>query len=152
MGNKNKLLDFLKSQRAMVVASKGEDIWVTNIFYGVGDDLKIYFISGEDTKHSAQIEKDPNVAFSVVWFNGKNHKDRKGVQGQGICRLAESDEEITKGVQIHNKLYPVFAERIVVAWIKSKLNKSQVYVIEPSYIKYWDDELYGDEEDEEFRF
>jgi len=152
MTNKQKLLEFMKSQRIMAIASKGDDVWITNVFYGVDDDFKIYFISDEDTKHGGQIKKDPNVAFSVAWFNENDHEDRKGIQGQGACRIAETDEEIAKGVKIHNTLYPKFAKEIDVEMIKSDLNKSHVYILEPTYIKYWDDELYGEEEDEEFHF
>ena len=149
---KDKLLTFLESHKLLALASYDQEIWITNIFYGIDKDFKIYFISNEETKHSKQIMKNKEVAFSVAWFNEKDHKDRKGVQGQGTCRIATTDEEITKGVQIHNDRYPEFAERIVVKWVKSKLNKSHVYVIEPSYIKYWDDKLYGKEEWEKFKF
>lgn len=144
------LLDFLESQRLLVIASQDEDLWISNVYYGVDEDLKFYFISNEETKHSKQIMKNPEVAFSVVWFNEKNHKDRKAIQGKGICRIATSDEEIKKGVKIHNHLYPAFAERIAVAWVKSNLNKSHVWVIEPNYIKHWDDSLYGEDGTKEF--
>lgn len=152
MTHKHKLLDFLKSQKLMAIASRGDDLWITNIFYGVDDNFKIYFVSNSERKHSKQIKENPEVAFSVAWYNPKDHKDRKGIQGQGTCRVATSDEEITKGIQIHNELYPEFAERIVVAWIKSKLNNSHVYIIDPKYIKYWDDNLYGTDGTEEFNF
>ena len=146
------MLDFLKSQRLLVLASKADPVWVSNIYYGVDDGHKIYFVSNEETEHSKQILADPKVAFSVVWFNQNDYSDRKGVQGLGVCRLAKNDEEISKGVEIHNDRFPAFAKRIVVSWIKSKLNKSHVYVIEPSYIKYWDDKLYGKDGVKEFTF
>jgi len=150
--NKGKLSQFLKSQKLLVLASQDKDIWVANIFYGIADDFKFYFISNEETKHSRQIIKNSSVAFSVAWFNDADHSDRKGVQGQGKCRTAENDEEIKKGIELHNQNFPEFAERITPEWIKSLKNKSRVWVIKPTYIKYWDDGLYGQDEFEEFNF
>jgi uncharacterized protein YhbP (UPF0306 family) len=146
------LLDFLRSQRAMAVASVDEKPWITNVFYGVDDNLMIYFISNEKTIHSQQILNNPHVAFSVVWFNPKNHKDRVGVQGQGTCSIATDDAHISKGVELHNKLYPEFANRITVDWVKSTDNLSHVWIIKPSRIKFWNDGLYGQDESKEFTF
>jgi len=153
MESKEDLLKFLKSQRLLVIASsENNDTWICNVFYGVDENCKLYFISDEETKHSEQIMKNSNVAFSVAWFNEKDHTDKKAVQGKGDCRIATSDQEIKKGVELHNKYFPGFADTITVDWVKSKDHKSHVWVITPNYIKYWDDELYGDEETEEFSF
>jgi len=152
MDNKENLLEFLKSQRLIVLASGSETPWVSNIFYGIDNNFKIYFISGEETKHGQQILENSRIAFSIAWFNVKNHEDRKAVQGTGICRIADGDEEINKGVELHNLHFPEFAEQITVDWIKNDKNKFHVWVVEPDYMKYWNDELYGDEETEEFSF
>jgi uncharacterized protein YhbP (UPF0306 family) len=147
---KERLLNFLRAQRFLVVASHNKDTWISNVFYGIDDDFKIYFVSDPEAKHSKQILANPNIAFSTVWFNESNHEDRKGIQGQGLCRIASGDEEIKKGVELHNKLFPEFRERITFDYIKAE--ESTVWVIEPKYIKYWDDELYGDKHLEEFKF
>ena len=152
MDNREKLLQFLKSQRLIVIASKGDDIWISNIYYGIDDNFKFYYISSEVAKHSKHILNSPKVAFSVAWYNNNNHEDRKAIQGKGKCKIAENDEEINKGVELHNKNFPEFAKRITVDWVKSKENNSHVWIIEPEFIKFWNDELYGDDEIEEFRF
>ena len=53
---------------------------------------------------------------------------------------------------MHNLNFPEFSEKITVDWVKSDKNKSRVWIIEPDYMKYWNDELYGDEETEDFSF
>jgi len=147
---KEKLLNFLKSQRLLIIASQDKDIWVSNVFYGIDDNFKIYFISDNKRKHSKQMLANPKVAFSTVWFNENNHEDRKGIQGQGICRPAADEEEIKKGVEMHNEFFPEFKENVSLETIK--LGKRDLWIIEPKYIKYWDDELYGDKHFDEFKF
>lgn len=150
---KAELLNFLQSQKALAIASCiGDDLWIANVFMGVADNFNIYFISSEDTKHSQQIIINPNVAFSTIWFNPKDHTDRKGVQGKGVCRIATTDNDISQGVMLHNKNYPEFKKRITPQWIKTNEYKSRVWIIKPSFIKFWNDELYGEEETEEFNF
>lgn len=147
------LLQFLKSQKLLVLATKdGDGLWVANVYYGIGDDFKIYFVSRENTKHSSHILNDPQIAFSIAWFDNGNHKNRKAVQGLGVCRPANTEEEIVRGVKLHNENFPEFAERITVGWIRDKEVGSDVWTIEPSYMKYWDDELYGNDGTQEFTF
>ena len=152
MANKEKLLEFLKSKKLLVIASHSDKTWISNVFYGIDDNFRIYFVSPKSAEHSQQISRNPDIAFSVVWYNEKNHGDRKGVQGKGTCRLARDDEEIRKGVELHNKNFPEFAGRITFDWIKNNEFNSRIWVIEPKSIKYWDDQLYGDDETEEFEF
>ncbi len=148
-----KLLEFLKSQKLLVLATNGSDgVWAANVYYGIDSDFKIYFVSRKSAKHSSHILQNPNVAFSICWFDSSNHKNRKAVQGLGVCRLAETEEEIAKGVQLHNANFPEFAEKITVEWIRTNDYESCVWVLNPSYMKYWNDELYGEDGSKEFKF
>lgn len=149
--NMREPLQFIQSQKLMVIAtSDKENIWVANIYFGCDSLGVIYFISPEDTKHSQMILKRPNVAFSIAWFDPKNHENRKAVQGLGMCRVAKNEEEIATGVKLHNQNFPEFKERITTQWIHDNEWGSRVWVLEPTYIKYWDDELYGADETKEF--
>lgn len=150
MKDKENLREFLASQRLPVIASSGEDLWAFNVFYGMGKDFRLYFVSSTETKHARQIMRNPRVAFSIAWFNPNDHSDRKAVQGQGVCRIAETDDEIEEGVALHNKYYPEFREEITPDWVKRADNDFRVWVIEPT-LKYWDDELFGEEGTREFR-
>ena len=146
-------MEFIRSQRVIIIASHdGNEVWVANVYFGIDENGLIYFISPEETKHSSMILKNPKVAFSIVWFDSTNHKNRKAVQGLGVCRLAESESEIATGVKLHNQNFPEFKERITVDWIHTNEWGSKVWVLKPEYIKYWDDEIYGGEESEEFTF
>ena len=135
----------------VLASSENNNAWIANIYIGVDERGLIYFISPQDNKHSKIILKNPNVAFSIAWFDPKNHKNRKAVQGLGVCRPAENEEEIITGVKLHNKNFPEFKKRITVNWIHKNEWGSKVWVLKPTYMKYWDDEIYGAEESEEFK-
>ena len=135
----------------MAIASHDENkVWLANVYIGTDEKGLIYFISPEDTKHSRMILKNPQVAFSIAWFDPINHKNRKAVQGLGVCRIAENKNEIEVGIKLHNQNFPEFKERITVDWIHTNKLGSKVWVLKPTYMKYWDDEIYGDDESEEF--
>jgi uncharacterized protein YhbP (UPF0306 family) len=145
------LQTFLKSQRLLVIASQDGEPWVCNVFYGLSKNGNLYFASPKDALHSQQIIKNPQVAFSAAWYNKDDHMDRKAVQGKGVCFIAESDEDITEGIALHNLYFPEFADRITFDWIKEDENRA-VWVLTPSYVKFWNDELYGTNGTEEFSF
>ena len=145
------VLKFAKSQKLMAIASSAaKDVWIASVYIGVDDNLNIYFISPKTTKHSQMILDNPNVAFSIAWFDLTNHGNRKAIQGLGICHLAEDEKEISKGVKLHNQNFPEFKEKITVDWIYNNEWESKVWILKPTYIKYWDDEIYGDKETKEF--
>lgn len=145
------LLKFIKSQKLMVVAtSNNDEVWVVNVYMSTDDTGIIYFISPTETKHSQMILKNPKVAFSIAWYDSSNHKNRKGIQGLGICQPAKNENEIQIGVKLHNQNFPEFKERITIDWIHNNEWGSKIWVLKPSFIKYWDDEVYGDKESEEF--
>lgn len=136
----------------MVIASQEKNVWIFDVYYAVADDFKIYFVSRLKAKHSRQILKNPQVAFSVVWYDPKNLLARKAVQGKGICRQVKNDSEILKGVKLHNQYFPEFKSRLTVSYISSQDTPSKLWSIQPQYIKFWNDELYKEKESEEFFF
>ena len=152
MDSRKKLLDFLKSQKYLVVGTQGNEPWIVNVFHGTDDDFNSYFVSSEETEHSKHIIENPKVTFSTVWFSPDNHLDRKGVQGRGVCCIAKNDKEIEEGIRLHNTNFPEFKERLTADYIRSEDNKSRVWVIKPSFIRFWNDELFGQDGSEEFSF
>lgn len=146
-----KVIRFIKSQQLMTLASRdAKDIWIANVYIGVDGKGAIYFISPKDAKHSKMILENPNVAFSVSWFDPKNHKNRKAIQGQGLCRLAKMPTEMITGLKIMYKNFPDLRDMLTVKWIKENAWGTKVWVLKPTYMKYWDDEVYGDDESKEF--
>lgn len=137
----------------MTIASCNEkNVWIANIYFGADKTGKIYFVSPKDAKHSQMILKNPEIAFSVAWFDSKNSKNRKGIQGLGTCRPTKNPTEITTGIKLLYKKFPDLRDVLTVKWIMTNIWGSKIWVIKPTYMKYWDDEIYGDDESEEFNF
>ena len=145
------LLHFLQSQRLLVLATQGDTPWVANLYYGADEHGNIYFVSGTETKHSNHIADSSTVAFSIAWFDTENYTNRKAIQGLGSCRIAKG-AEIETGIALHNTHFPTFADRITVDYILDDANASQVWIIEPTYMKFWNDELYGINGHKEYTF
>jgi uncharacterized protein YhbP (UPF0306 family) len=146
-----KALAFIKNQQLLSLATcEGKDVWIATGYYAVDDNGTIYFISAMDAKHSQMIAENQKVAFSVTWFDPSNHKNRKGIQGQGVCRLAENPTEIATGISLLYKKFPDLRDILTVKWILENAWGSRVWVIKPKYLKHWDDELYGEDECKEF--
>lgn len=153
MTNKQVLLQFLQSQKLLVLATIDENNkpWITNVYFSINEEFEIFFVSPLDAKHSKHIENNSEVAFSTVWFDQDDLSNRKGIQGTGICKLITNPIEIAKHLDSHYQYFPSWKDSINIKNILKKAITSRPFTIMPSYIKFWNDELYGDKETEEFK-
>ena len=148
------LKNFLYDQRVAVLATNDIDSgssWVANIFYAPDEEFKLYFVASAEARFGKNIIADERVSFAISWFNSENHEDRKGIQAEGVCRIAENSE-IDAGVNYHNQRFSEFSHRITSDWIRSEDNSSQIWVITPKYIKFWNDELFAPIDTQTFIF
>ncbi len=148
----DQLHDFLAKRRLLSIATVDENSipWISNVYYSSDDDLNLFFISPEDNNHSRHIAENKNISFSIAWYNEEDLGDRKSVQGKGVCEKVTNIKEMANVLKIHLKKYPDWKDIINLDNIVKKVIESKVYRIKPSYIKFWNDELYGDEGTEEF--
>lgn len=148
------LREFLTTQQLLTLATVDEHgkPWTANVFYGVDDQFRLFFISARNAAHSTHLEAQPVCSFTAAWFDPNDHTNRKAVQGTGECRIAEMAEDIQLGVRIHNTRFPEFAERITVEYINDHTNPAAVYILTPHRIKHWDDQEYGMNGTKEFTF
>lgn len=147
------LIAFLQKQKLLTLALGGaDDIWAANVYFATDDEGTMYFISTQNNKHSKMIITQPRIAFATAWFDPQNHKNRKGVQGVGECRVAHGAKETATGIALLYKAFPDLRDILTVKWIMENAWGTRVWVVKPSLMKYWDDELYGDDEAREFTF
>lgn len=150
--DKKHLVDFLKSKKLLVISTvdgKGNP-WTCNVYFSVDKDLNLFFVSPTDTKHSQHIANHPKISFSIPWFDEKNLGNRKAVQGIGTCKKVTNASQILRLLKNHYKYYPLWKTVITYKAMREKLIESRPYVIAPTYMKYWDDELFGEEGVREF--
>ena len=84
--------DFLGSHTTMTLATSGEDgPWAAALFYAHDSDLNLYFISAKDTRHAADIERNPRVAVAVN-AQHKDWSDIRGLQIGGVAEIVPSDQ------------------------------------------------------------
>ena len=143
---------FLQGQKILQISPYAGEPWIANVFMGCKSAHKIYFIGSPKTLYGKQLTSNGRLAFATAWTEDTNHKNRKGIQGVGYATLTDSDSEIATGVSLHNHNYPEFADRITVDWVRTNENGSGVWVIEPEFIKFWNDEQYGLDGTQEFTF
>lgn len=142
---------FLKSQKILQIAPAAGDPWIANVLMACNTPHKIYFVGSKDTLYGKKLLEDSSLAFATAWHEENNHCNRKGIQGVGKAHFTTDHVEIEEGIRLHNKRYTEFAKRITPDWAKSDEHASGVWVIAPSYIKFWNDELYGDNGSKEFK-
>jgi uncharacterized protein YhbP (UPF0306 family) len=149
----NELQKFLTTQKLMTLATTGPNgPWISNVYYGYDStDTSFYFISGLDTRHSVDILKSSTIAFGIASSDETDVTNRKAVQGVGTCEQMMTTDAIATGVRLHNEQFPVFAERITVEYIASRDNESAVWKITPTYMKFWNDELFGNNGTKEWK-
>ncbi|MBI5369930.1 pyridoxamine 5'-phosphate oxidase family protein [Candidatus Uhrbacteria bacterium] len=147
----DQVLSFIRSQDLLAIAcSLNESIWIANVYFVADDKGKMFFISPEGTKHSLMIKQNPKVAFSTAWFDPNNHKNRKAVQGFGICRQVNDIAEVSEGLKLLWNKFSDMRDILSPEWIAKNIWGTRLWTIETDYIKYWDDEIYGDDEFAEY--
>lgn len=145
------VIEFLNNQKLLSIATINNELpWIFNVYYSIDKDFNIYFVSPESNNHSKHIKLNSNVSFTSVWFDNSNLDNRKSIQGRGVCSKVTNIKDVTHALRIHLKKYPEWSQFINLNNILNKVIESRVYVIKPTYIKYWDDELYGEEGIKEF--
>lgn len=88
-----KLIDeILRDSREMVLATSVNNIpWACVLVFGHDKDLNLYWISFENTRHSQEIVKNPNVSATVTKEPTGGGQD-KGLQIQGLTRKLKEEE------------------------------------------------------------
>ena len=122
------------------------------MYFSADRDLNLFFVSPPDTNHSKHIKENSYVAFSIPWFDENDLGNRKAIQGIGVCTRITNAGDIARLLKNHYKYYPLWKNVITHKAMRDKVISSRPYIIKPTYMKYWDDELFGEEGTKEFIF
>lgn len=152
--DKKELTDFIKNRKLLVLSTVDEkgNPWTSNVYYSADNNLDLFFVSSPDTNHSRHIKNKSQVSFSVPWYDENDLANRKAVQGIGLCKRLTNAAEIVRFLKNHYIYYPLWKSVITYKAMRDKLIESRPYIIKPTYMKFWNDELYGEEGTREFNF
>lgn len=148
--DKQLLYEYLKSQRLMSLATYDEEVSSCTVYYAVDDELNLYFVSPEETEHVQNIKKNSQVAVTIADSHQLNSTDKVGVQIKGTAEQIVGLEVLKVVVKMWNAANPGAESVINLKNITEKVINSRFYKITPRGIKYFNEELYGDEEVKEF--
>ncbi len=150
MNNKQKLLEFLKNRDLMILATEGPT--ASTIYYGIDEDFNFYIVTSPSSEHAANFLKNSNVACVVVDTNQKmfETKHKSGIQIKGKIKQA-SEEHLKKSLEIWSHSNKEIAEKFFKN-ISQNIWNRKVFVIKPIEIKWFNEELYGEEGTETFKF
>jgi len=102
---KQQLLDYLKSHNTMTLATCAGDIpWAATVFFA-SDDIKLYFFSAPDSRHSQNLAANPRVAVTIQ-EDYKDWRKIKGIQLEGRVELVDGVLEKAKAMALYAIKFP----------------------------------------------
>lgn len=138
---------YLSTHIQFALATNGDHPWIATMYYGVDDDLNIYFLTSPDTIHAKSLKQNPLVS-AVIADSPQNPIGKKiGIQLYGNASEIEGEEAIKAGFNIWCGVLKVTDPKYSYEGIKSGDLHYRLYKLVPKKIKYYNEELW-DEGDE----
>ena len=141
---KQHVLDFLKGERQMCLATFGSFPWIATVYYTFDDNLHLYFMSDQSTLHCQQIAQNSKVAIAIANSNQNINKPKRGLQISGIAEQLSSVEKVTQALKMWKQYLHVRDPGLTY-----KAVKNSMYRITPKRIKLFDQELFKKEDGKE---
>ncbi|MCG2692080.1 pyridoxamine 5'-phosphate oxidase family protein [Microgenomates group bacterium] len=143
--DKDALLKYLKSQNLMSLATCGPDMWISTVYYVVDEKFNLYFISEATANHCQAFKKNVEVSCAIADSRQPVTAKKIGVQIRGKASQVNSLQKMKWMLAMWNKVNPGFEAIINLKNIQKRVIKSKVYKIQPQAIKFFNEELYGEE-------
>lgn len=150
------LLQFINSQKLLTISTFDTEPWICNVYFAFGEAMKRFiFVSSPEAKHSTHIGNNPRIAFSTAWFNPENLASRKSIQAKGKCyshnpgASKPEDEMLEQYISAYQNKFPSAKQWLNFEYLTTS-ETSRLYTIEAEYIKFWNDELFGEEKTLEY--
>lgn len=137
MDRRQELLEYLRRQHVMSIATTGTDgPWAAAVFY-VNEGLDFYFLSAPGTRHCREFAADARVAATIAG-DCAGWSDIKGVQIAAQAReLLGAEREAA--IRLYAAKFPgVIEARSVPVKIAEALAKIRWYALSASWIRFID--------------
>lgn len=143
--DKKDLLAYLQTQHLMAISTVGDAPWASTVFFVADEALNLYFVSDPDSDHCSHITKNPNVAMAIFDSRQRVSDQKIGVQMKGRAVQLADPESIRGPLSLWNGHNPGFEQVITVENMEKGMIHSKVYKISPTYVKFFNEKLYGSE-------
>lgn len=134
---KKQVLDFLKEEKQMSLATFGSFPWIATVYYTFDNDLNIYFLSDPSTLHCKQIAKNNKVAVAIANSSQNINRPKRGLQISGTATQLSGTEKVTQALKMWKQYLHVRDPKL-----SYKAVKNSMYRITPKRIKLFDQELF----------
>ena len=143
---KENMKEFLETAPLMQIATDaGSDMWIATVWFAMGDDGDIYFLSKKDRLHSQHIDKNPRVvcAISGQYSLGPGEKIQ-GVQMKGIASRVRLSEMML-AYKVYRKKWPQLIKIGTYEAFKGNAAGIHMYKVTPTKIVWFDEVNYPDQ-------
>lgn len=132
------LKPYISLTTMMVLATIDEDWnpYTSNMYFKVDEEYNFYFQSKSFREHSKHIEKNNEVAWSIINTEKyqKSDKDKKWLQFQGTAEMLTGKEAEKVKKELYGKEMTFF---------EILQSGHMIYKCTPSKVKIWDETLYA---------
>jgi uncharacterized protein YhbP (UPF0306 family) len=104
------------------------------VWYAAGEDLTLYFLSAQSTRHGAALADGGKIAFAIQ-RDDQEWRSIQGVQGRGLCRPV-TPEQRANAWQAYSRRFP-FVIKPVQA-IAAALAAMTLFSISPTWLRLID--------------
>lgn len=146
---KQHVLDFLKTQKLMSVATFGDFPWSASVYYTFDDDLNLYFLSSPTTLHCKHIVQNNKVAISIADSSQSVAQSKRGLQIWGECEQISESAKIIHALKMWKDFLGVINSELTYENMVKKVVSGRMYRIMPKRVKLFDQELFKDVDDGE---
>lgn len=128
---------FLRKHTTLTMATVDREAWpqAASVFYASDDALQLYWVSGEKSRHSQNLERVSRIAVTIhneTW----DWRDIHGVQIEGQARRVIDPDETDRAWALFRDKFPFTAE------FTDQIARSSFYVLKPQWIRLIDNSKY----------
>ena len=128
---------FLKKHTTLVIATVDREArpQAASLFYASDDGLNLYWVSGEKSRHSQNLERVSHVAV-VIHNETWDWRDIHGVQIEGQARRLTDPDETDLAWALFRDKFPFTSE------FTDQIARSAFYVLTPTWVRLVDNSQY----------
>ena len=128
---------FLKKHTTLTIATVDREAWpqAASVFYTSDEALNVYWVSGEKSRHSQNLERVSRIAVTIhneTW----DWRDIHGVQFEGPARRVIDPDETDRAWALFRDKFPFTAE------FTDQIARSSFYVLKPQWLRLIDNSKY----------